>query len=57
VVDYVLIIGGVVCAWAALRVIGGERERRIRDLPAVIALNPADPAPVALAKPHKSPVR
>lgn len=35
--DYVLVIGAVVCGWAALRVIGGERERRLQDLPALMA--------------------
>lgn len=27
-----LIVAGVVCAWAVLRVMGSERERRVREL-------------------------
>ena len=27
-----LIIGGLVCAWAVLRILGAERERTMRDL-------------------------
>ena len=28
----VMVLGGVVMAWAILRVIGGERERQVREL-------------------------
>lgn len=42
--DYVLVIAAVVCAWASLRVIGGERERRVRDIVTTIAsLPPVEP--------------
>jgi len=27
-----MIIAGLLCAWAILRILGGERERRVREL-------------------------
>lgn len=41
----ILLIAATVCAWAALRVIGGERDRRIRDLANTIAATPPPEAP------------
>jgi hypothetical protein len=44
-VDYALVIPfALISLWAVLRVIGGERDRRVRDLAYTIALNPPDPA-------------
>lgn len=57
-----LLIATVLCAWAMLRVIGGERERRTAELTARIqneADASADAAPAATEHPasHTSPVR
>jgi hypothetical protein len=38
---YVLIIGGIILAWAFLRVVAGEREQQVRDLTWKIAHTPA----------------
>lgn len=39
-----LIGGGVVCAWAVLRVLGAERERRVRELHHKLAAQAAEAA-------------
>lgn len=48
--DYVLIIAAVVCAWAMLRVIGAERERRIRNMVYTISTLPSHEIPALPAK-------
>jgi hypothetical protein len=40
---YAVAIGIVVCGWAMLSVLGGERERRLRELEAELPPRPADP--------------
>lgn len=65
--DYVLVIAAVVCGWSMLRVLGGERERRVRDIVTTIASLPVaprvEPAPTPPAntstagQPANSPVR
>jgi hypothetical protein len=56
-----LIGGGVVCAWAVLRVLGAERERCVRELHHKFAVQAAEAAhtakPVGGAVLEKSPVR
>jgi hypothetical protein len=53
--DYLLVIFGVLCAWTVLRVIGGERARRVHDLSLTIEVTAA-PAPPALpALPDRNP--
>ena len=47
--DYVLLTCfALIAGWAVLRVIGGERERRVRDLQTTIAAGGDGPG----AKPH-----
>jgi hypothetical protein len=48
-----MIVFGVVCAWAVLRVLGAERERRLRELRYRIAVQAADHAHAA-ASPEKA---
>ena len=51
---------GLLCAWATLRIIGGERERRMNDLTILIASMPPAPAPAkdaAASGAANSPVR
>lgn len=50
--DFLLAIFAVLCAWAVLRVIGGERARRVHDLSITIAMVPPPPPP---ALPDKNP--
>jgi hypothetical protein len=50
--DWLWLTCGVICAWATLRVIGAERERRVAQLHA--NHDPADAPPVETAT---SPVR
>jgi hypothetical protein len=51
----------VLCAWAFLRVLGGERQRLIQELPpdpeptAEAVPEPAPPAPAKTAKPNPKP--
>jgi hypothetical protein len=57
VVDYVVVISfAVIAIWAVLRLIGGERERRVRDLAYTIATAPP-PADSAAQIPVATPVR
>jgi hypothetical protein len=64
--DAFYIVAAILCAWATLRVIGSERERRIRDLPNVLAATRAAaiaaeaanaPQVGGPAAAHNSPVR
>ena len=48
--DYVLVVAAVVCAWAMLRVIGAERERRVRNMVHTIAALPHQEAAALPAK-------
>lgn len=52
---------GIVCGWAVLRVLGAERERRVRDLRLRIAAQPTDSAhsakPADTSAAAKPPVR
>jgi hypothetical protein len=41
--EWLWILCGLMCAWATLRIIGGERQRRLNDL--LIALAEASPPP------------
>ena len=50
--DWAWIIGGLLCAWATLRVIGGERVRMVQRVKAEIAANP--PTQPELAPPAKA---
>jgi hypothetical protein len=38
---WIWIVGGIICGWATLRVLGAERERRIYELPHRMALKKA----------------
>ncbi len=50
--DWLWITCSVLFAWVSLRVIAGERQRRLETLRAVIAANP--PAPASTAADPKS---
>jgi len=41
--EWLWIICALVCAWATLRIIAGERQRRVNDLLVELANNPAQP--------------
>jgi hypothetical protein len=45
-----IIVAGIFCAWTILRVLGSERERRIRDLKIIMAAA----APAAAPEPAPS---
>ncbi len=49
--DYLVVIFAIVSAWAVLRVIGAERERRVREIAVRIALLPPPPPPPVPEKP------
>jgi hypothetical protein len=52
--EYAWIIGAVICAWAMLRVIGAERERRVRDMTYTLAAPPRTEPPAPAPKPASS---
>jgi hypothetical protein len=41
--EWLWIICALVCAWATLRIIAGERQRRVNDLLVELANSPAQP--------------
>ena len=51
---WILVAGAVVCCWAMLRTMGGERERRVVELRAANA-PPPPPPPVKVA-PRRQPI-
>jgi hypothetical protein len=53
--DWLWITCSMLFAWVSLRVITGERQRRLATLHATLAANPPQPAPAASADP-KSPI-
>ena len=52
--DYLLLIFAALCAWTVLRVIGGERARRVHDMTIAI-MTAAPPAPPALPDENPAP--
>ena len=48
--SWILVCGAVVCAWAMLRTMGGERERRAREQLAALP-PPPPPVPIKPAEP------
>jgi hypothetical protein len=57
--DWLWITCGLIFAWVTLRVIGGERGRRLETLHATLAANPPPPVPAPAADPKSAipPVR
>ncbi len=49
--SWILVFGAVVCGWAMLRTMGGERERRLTEKRAA-AQPPPPPAPTPPANPQ-----
>lgn len=41
--EWLWILCGLICAWATLRIIGGERQRRLNDLLVALANNSPPP--------------
>jgi hypothetical protein len=54
--DWLYIVCGIVGAWACLRVIGAERERRMLALKAEIASRPSMTSPPPPPAPEPAPV-
>jgi hypothetical protein len=49
--DWVWILGAIFSAWAVLRVIGAERQRRLHELIIQIAIQQAEEPPRRLVRP------
>jgi hypothetical protein len=53
---WIYITGAVISAWAALRVIGAERQRRIREIQYKLAHPPAPEPPQNAGRPPLAPI-
>jgi hypothetical protein len=53
--DWVWILGAIFSAWAVLRVIGAERQRRLHELMIQIAIQQAEEPPRRSVRPSTPP--
>ena len=53
---WIYILGALISAWAALRVIGAERQRRIREIQYKLAHPPAPETPQNAGPPPLAPI-
>src|SRR5690349_12008921 len=53
---WLYLFGALICAWAALRVIGAERQRRVREIQYKLANPPSSETPQTATAPAVPPI-